>query len=192
MKIRKICLIVLLILPVACQEADNEKNHLNQINILTSKFEQLLQNSIAAANYEGMQIPNISLLDGGLLSKKIDQPTLIFRFSESNCQECVEQTALSIKTLFANNETHVIILADFAQNRKLQIYLNKLGLSKFKYYQIEQGRQDWAIDNISAPFLFITDNSLKMDNILLPHYSFPELTEGYLTIIADRLLKRGY
>lgn len=192
MKIRKICIIALLTLPFACQDANNDDNSLNQINFLTSKFEQLLHNSIATSNYEGTSIPDIELSDGTLLSERINQPTLIFRFSESNCQECVEQTALSIKTLFANHETHVIILADFVQNRKLQIYLNKLGLSNFIYYQVEQLSQDWPIDNISAPFLFITDNSLKIDNILLPHYSFPELTEGYLTNIADRLLYRGY
>lgn len=150
------------------------------------KYEQLSNSIVSSYFYEGNHLKNVSIGDKQMLSDAFHSKTVIFRFSELHCKECIDQVLDNLNIYFNEKENKVLLLADFQSIRKLEIYLSKKGLGKFNYTILKNQDENWPIEKAFAPYLFITDKELRIDNLLLPHYSTPEITEGYLSLISKK------
>lgn len=178
------CFILLIIFISSCSN-ENESDS----SELLARYNQLYSNSLATFKIQNISIPNYPLMDNIRLNNIVDSEVLVFHFSESHCQECVKQVAGLIKTYFKNTPSDVLILSSFQSRRTMKLYLSKLGLNDFNNYQVQFGLDQAEIE--IAPLLFITDKNLRMINILLPHYSLYDQTEGYFQIISERF-HNGY
>jgi len=105
--------------------------------------------------------------------------TIIFHFSEKNCDECVLKELKKIKKFIVDNKRlsqHIMILSNYSNSRYLLSFkiANKLDL---KIYNTSQQ----FLSEINLPFYFYLDESLTFKDIYFPIKDMPDLTETYLT-----------
>jgi len=112
-----------------------------------------------------------------------DEYTLVFYFTEINCQVCVKQVFKIIQEL---NIQKVLFISRFSSARNLLVFKN---VNDFQgnFYMIESTTElNGAMDSNNLPYLFILDSSGKIHDLFVPDKSIPNLTKSYLQITMTK------
>ncbi len=162
---------------------DNSNNQISTENSLSFVYQEIAEKKYS---YESAPINNL-ILENEPLEKKIMEPTLVFRFSESNCQECVKQVAKALSIHFTENNEKILVLGSYSSTRSLNLYLKSLNIDHLRWFNIPQDALNEQLDNQNIPYLFVANNQLIIDNLFIPHYSLESLTDKYIRVLSERL-----
>jgi len=119
------------------------------------------------------------------LLNRINNVTLIFRFSGYYCDVCnifvlkklkehFPDFATSDKIMLIGSEIEPRLRVDFFGKEILTLKNSELGL---------------PLEETKTPFLFLLDKKGKIEMVFIPDKSLPDYTDRYLEVIKNRFLK---
>lgn len=117
--------------------------------------------------------------------------SLIFRFSELNCEECIDA---EIDVLLGNQDKFkkdVILIAYYQNQRDLFVFykeFQKKGLTNIKMFLSPEKGLDIPIDKINMPFYFCVNSNLIMNNFFIPQKEKPIFSQVYLDYTSKNFL----
>src|SRR5699024_1686224 len=84
-------------------------------------------------------------------------PKLVFRYSELNCMQCVDQEVANIKSLAQEiGKEHIIIAATYDSIRDLFLF-KRINNLEFPVYKLPDEGFRLPLDQATVPFLFMID-----------------------------------
>lgn len=169
----------------------NKKMDKNKTQLLT--FEH---NFIREKENENLKLnSNIELIDiegKTVLAKDIFKTnSLVFRFSELNCGECIDAEIDALVNSKDKIKKDVILVAYYQTPRDLFVFykeLQKKGMINFKMYLSPDKGLAIPIDKLNMPYYFCVNGNLIMNNFFIPQKEKPNLSEVYLDYTSKKFL----
>lgn len=111
----------------------------------------------------------------------IKNKTLVIRFSQLNCQACIE----AIKPLLKGLKTkQVVVFADYTNKRFLKEF--KKGLNEsWRLFNVKL--LNIPMDDLNIPYFFVLDEEMRLSHVFIPHKEMLSHVEEYLEIIEQHL-----
>ena len=141
---------------------------------------------------EGLQLDrNLFLISETFDTLKLkdlvkSQQILIFRYTELNCDDCVNSQVKNIVELiniykidqiaFFTNYEEALHLSNFKRLNQLQIKIYKiknLGIN---------------IENLNTPYFFLLNKDCKIEHVYIPDKNNNELTQSFFKLISSELV----
>lgn len=171
----------------------NKKLDKSKTDLATSE-----QNFIKEKENENLELDgNLPLLDiegNTVLAKEIIKTnSLVFRFSELNCHECIDA---EIDALIKNKikiKKNIVFIAYYQNKRDLFVYskdFNNKGLTNIKMYFLPDKALLIPIDKLNMPYYFCVNSDFKMTNFFIPQKDKPKLSNIYLDYISKNFLNK--
>lgn len=107
---------------------------------------------------------------------KTNEPILIFRIHENNCNDCVEQALQKLEEVRGQGNIKIIVLAKYPSLSSVSLNF-KINFPTYIFRYIKQD----SLAN-TKPYFFVLKNG-KMENVFFPDWEMPELLSNYI----DRL-----
>jgi hypothetical protein len=128
------------------------------------------------------------LLLKDLLNKR-NFPTVIFRYSELHCQECVNAQIKTLKD-FANDigYDNVLLLANYKNNNDLSVFKRLNQLRDMKIYQVDS--LNISIEEFNLPYVFVVDKNMSVQLLFIPDKELSDLDTEYYKIIKRKFFRR--
>lgn len=156
----------------------------------TTKFLQM--NQLKSLEFEGMCLPDIFLRsDSGniTLYSAIKHPTLIFRYFDINCTDCIQKEATLIKQHTIGIEDRVIFIASFQNYRSMRAY-NIANEITQKTFQLNLDQQlESEMDRNRLPYYFILYPNGKISHFFISAQEGSPYIELYLKGIKHILVE---
>ncbi|MFT3749317.1 MAG: hypothetical protein QM768_13410 [Agriterribacter sp.] len=113
---------------------------------------------------------------------------LIFRFTELNCETCVDATLSSMKRIMGNDQLRksVIILTSYKFNAYYKDWKRSNNI-EFDIYNLGDIKLPLLSESLVRPYLFYLDDSLKIQNVFFPIKEYAYSTDQYLSFISKKL-----
>lgn len=170
-------------------------NKTTQVSSLKDMKINMLEETIEKSlNSENLKIRNnvtINDGEGPTLLKNVvsSKPMLILRYSELNCQTCIDVQLASLNKLADKiGKKNIIILASYNTIVNMTKFkrINKLNLSIYNVDSI-----GFPLEKSNIPFYFIIDKDRMAKLIFVPNKEFPSLTEKYFELIQNRFFSEN-
>lgn len=119
-----------------------------------------------------------------MLSK---QPKLVFRYSELNCQQCVDTVFKRLKQLAEEvGKEKILILSSYSNHRDLLLFkrINQIDL---EVYNLNETKLDISVEEVNIPYMFLLDNDFRAKFVFIPEKTMPQLTDNYLLLIKNKM-----
>jgi len=116
-----------------------------------------------------------------------EKPKLIFRYSELNCNVCVDAQLALIKTFIEKYGEENLIMISSYKFRKTVYQFKILNNIRNEIFNVDFLNQ--SIDNLNTPYYFILDNTYIPKMMFIPEKAFPEDTEEYFKKIQNMYFK---
>lgn len=129
--------------------------------------------------FESTDFFDIPLNDSLKLFDLADQGIMFMRFAEDQCLVCIEQVADALQGFTDRGKQKVVILATYESTRNLSLYLKRLGIDSFQFFNIERYPDQHELEGVNEPYMFQLSGN-KLVNLWLPHYTLQELNEAYI------------
>jgi len=184
--IRNIVVVMLLAVLFSCAKKESEKAQNTELDHIQSQLNQLTSIDRARFHFENSTFPNIQLNDTLEISQ-LGDGYLFLRVSELHCQDCIEDISLFINDHFSTKKHLVVILGQFKSERAMSIYLRKLNLLETNWFLVNE-IEGCELESTQAPYAFLLINENRIDNLWLPHYSLPQLSNDYILSISRKLI----
>lgn len=110
-----------------------------------------------------------------------DKPILIYRYSDTSCQPCIDEHLILLKKNFKESDP-IIILGSF-QSRKYYLIIKKNKVRDFVLYSIPINSLNIDIDQYGLPYCFILHPNMKISNVFIPDQNNPEYTRQYFEAV---------
>jgi hypothetical protein len=124
-----------------------------------------------------------------ILDKIFDEKQkLVLRYSELNCNTCIDVQFDALKKLAKKiGEKNIIILASYKSDADFNRFMriNKLN---FEVYNVEH--INLPLEKRNIPYYFITDKSLFAKLVFIPRKEYPKVYEKYFEIITKRFFTK--
>ena len=117
----------------------------------------------------------------------IKQPTLIYRFSSSNCTICVEEQFAMLKEMQNYLPEHIILLGSYLSYKNLNI-IKRTQQFHFKVYNVME--LDIPMENQSNPYYFVINPDMTCNHFFSAMKETPFFTQKYLSSIGCKLTKK--
>lgn len=107
---------------------------------------------------------------------------MIFKYSELNCNVCIDSQIIIVKKL-ANiiSPQKIIFLSSYNQNSNLYRF-KRLNSIKSEIYNIHDGL-GLNIDTLNVPYYFIMSPECRISNVFIPDKMDMEMTIRYIETI---------
>ena len=164
----------------------------DQLKVNEMKVEMLLNNIYYQGESEG------AVMDGALQTESESgdvsslaalvsgKPLLFLRYSQLNCNLCVDHSLNYLKTIADSiGSDNIVILASYNTMRELALF-KRVNQIRFPVYRIEDNSLGIPADKYSFPFLFITNKSLTATHLHIPDKDVPQLDRILLSVITRR------
>ena len=113
------------------------------------------------------------------------KPTLIFRFSTSFCQLCVEQEITNLNKLInETNKFEIIGISDFRDMGKYKNYV-KLKSTRFETFNLIDPLSI-ELEFLQIPYLFVINNGPQATLVFLPLKIIQENSSRYYEILKSK------
>lgn len=114
----------------------------------------------------------------------ISKPVLVLRYSELNCQSCVDDLLTELKEVGIFNESNTLLLAYYREPAYLYQFkrMNRLELPVFSIQHT-----GLPPDTLNLPYFFLMNSKLQISNVFIPEEGDTESMAAYLTFAAKRL-----
>lgn len=118
--------------------------------------------------------------------------TLIYRFSEDMCDECINQDLSELdKCQEEIGKCHVFIFPAYDQSRNNTVYL-KNKLTRFRYKNTQTNLIGFPIHNetgLRQRYFAFIDNNGEIVSMFFPIKNEQKLTQSYFRLIKDKFKK---
>lgn len=118
------------------------------------------------------------------LDSLLKSPKLILRFSEQNCETCIESEVRLINQL--NLSSHVLGFASYNNLRMLKLAKAKYHI-QFPLFFLPFGENNImpaAKEELGKPYLFVMGPELHAQYVMFPSLEYPEMSEKYYQEVA--------
>ena len=177
-----------------------EEEHTKEITKLKKeskeyKYEILKESSLHQIKSEAIKLKPVILLEPATgnnikLSDLISGPKLILRYSELNCDVCVNQEVKNLKNLEKEiGRENIIIIASYNDPKHLNLF-RRINQVEAEIYNIGEGKLNIPLETANAPFLFVLDPSLITKTVFMPSKEIPEMSETYYKLIISKFFKK--
>lgn len=162
-----------------------------QTNIFRTKYNQLTVYKEVELKTEGKYLSASIFLENEngnyRLNEIINQEKLILRYSEINCNTCVDSQIVAFKNL--SNKLGVEKLAIFSSYERFgDMYrFKRLNKVTMPIYNLKSDL-GLLIDTLNTPYYFILSPTLQIRNVFIPRKEVNEITSIYLNSI-ERLFQ---
>jgi hypothetical protein len=155
---------------------------------------KILKNYMIIAKYsENISIKKEILISNEKGKFKLDKIIdngfkLVLRYTELNCQSCVDTELSSLQNL-ANKigMEKIVILASYKNNEDL-IKFKRLNKLKLPMYNVDS--LSIPLENMNIPFYFICDKEFKTKLVFIPKKEISNLTVDYLKLV-EKIFKEN-
>jgi len=114
----------------------------------------------------------------------ISKPVLVLRYSELNCQSCVDDLLTTIKESDLFNASNTLLLAYYSEPAYLYQFkrMNRLELPVFSIQYT-----GLPPDTLNLPYFFLMNSKLQISNVFIPEEGNTDAINTYLAFAAQRL-----
>ncbi len=162
------------------KETNQELDEFHRVNSeVNAKMAGRIAYNISCADADGQTVQLSSLVE--------KKPVLIFRYSNLNCNTCVESEFEHLNQIFDNHgDDPVVILCSYHRERDFQIF-KRINQIEFRIYQIPHDGFDWIAEHFDSPYYFILNSGMTVSDILIPNKEYPDISKQYLVGVKQRL-----
>ena len=114
----------------------------------------------------------------------INSSTLVYRFSETHCNDCIEEQFMTLKNIDYRKPENVILLSSFSSIKKIRILKDTYEL-KYDLYNLRG--INIPSDSLSKPYFFVIDPDLTCHSFFVPISELPLLTRQYLSTVKQKI-----
>lgn len=161
-----------------------------ETDFIQSQFNQLVEIDRSRFYFEDTLFPDIPLNDSISISE-YGKGYLYLRLSELHCQECIEDMVMFINDHFRGYKSLIVILGQFKSERSMSIYLRRLNLLETNWFLVNK-IEGHSLEKNQAPYAFLLNEENRLDNLWLPHYSLPQLSDEYIQAMAFKLINEAF
>lgn len=116
---------------------------------------------------------------------------IVFRFSDFSCESCIIQELINLNALAKEiGNDNIIYLGSFTNIRKAISFSKENNLEKSNFYFINYDALGTSLEVEHLPFVFILDESMKINTPFFPRYNIPELSVEYYKIIKQKYFEK--
>jgi len=150
----------------------------NQLKFIYSSNGEIINGNIKVYNKEKKSFLLREILG--------NSPKLVFRYSELNCDVCVDLEVKKIKKMAkVIGENNVLMLANYRDLNSLLIFKKIHNLS-IPVYNLENQTLGLSVDKINTPYLFVSDSSLATKSMFIPNKKYPNISDIYYEVIKKK------
>lgn len=134
--------------------------------------------------------PNIKLLGENeetvYLGTVCSTPKLIYRYSEINCDICIDSQIEIIKEKISQwGEENIIFISSYRFNRDLSVF-KRINRLKIKIYNLKE-KLPLPVEQFNTPYYFVFDpQTYRAVNVFIPLKENPSQTLFYLNSIRQK------
>ncbi|HLO92366.1 MAG TPA: hypothetical protein VK172_14470 [Lentimicrobium sp.] len=112
------------------------------------------------------------------------KPSLVLRYSELNCQSCVDIILKSLLSDTSFNENNTLILGYYREPDYLYQFkrINSVHMPIFNIWALEL-----PPDTLNVPYIFLIDNYRVAHNVFIPEQGDSIAIKNYLSFAAKKL-----
>jgi hypothetical protein len=115
---------------------------------------------------------------------------LVFRYSELNCNTCIDKQIDILKKYAAKIGNDNIILFVSSSNSRYRIQFKKVNNIHFPIYELSSDLEK-QLPNIDLPYYFIMEkNNLRINSFFIPQKEIHQLTEEYFRGILNKYFSK--
>lgn len=161
----------------------NKKSDKNKVELSTFEHNFIKENENEYLELDG-NLPLVDIAGKTVMAKEIIKAnSLVFRFSETNCESCIDA---EINALVKNKDKikkDVILIAYYQDKRDLFVFYKDFqnkGLTNIKMYLLANNALLIPLDKLNIPYYFCVNSDLTMNNFFIPQKDKPRLSKAYL------------
>lgn len=122
------------------------------------------------------------------IKEKLNTKKIIFRYSELQCNVCVEKQIQSLKRYKDKiGVDNILIIADYSNFRNLIVF-KKINSLDIPVYNLSK-KMSLEIEKKDIPYFFIADNSLVAKDYFIPIKEIKNYTDNYLNTMYIKHFK---
>jgi hypothetical protein len=138
---------------------------------------------------EGARLDHSLLLkseksDSQLLHNVLDRAKLVLRYSELNCQTCVDAMLTQLQNNGNFNTSNCLLLA-YYRNPAYLYQFKRMNRLQLPVYSIN--KTGLPPDTLNIPYFYLLDKDLRVSNVFIPEEGDTSLIAAYLRFAAKRL-----
>lgn len=115
-------------------------------------------------------------------------PKIIFRYSELNCQLCIEEEIkILLKYINDIGFDNILFFSTYNSTRDLFLFKRINQLQNFKIYNLKEEKLNIPIDSLNIPYVFLVDSSGNVVMLHIPEKTKPEFSEQFYNVVISRL-----
>lgn len=114
-----------------------------------------------------------------------DKPLFVFRFSNNDCDVCIDKLIEQLKKMGAAiGFEKIIFISDFIYPRQIGIFMREHDIN-FKVYSFAKFEFGTELDK-QTPYFFILDTDFLMKNLFVAFHSYEVLNEEFFNLITKK------
>lgn len=164
-------------------------HELEETNIFKANFGFGIENS-------EYKLTNILLKDSlnntfplDSLCKQSSKRLLICRFSELNCESCVNFAINNIlQNIDSIGKENILFMGEFKNNKLFNKRKVAYGINNLRVFNSNSLKI--PAENLGYPYYFIIDSSRIIHNVFVPDKGMPHISSRYLNLIQKRYFKQ--
>ena len=108
-----------------------------------------------------------------------DSPKFFFRFTEQNCNTCVDAEIKKLNRLTALiGKDNIIFLVSYSSNHAIQLLKRNYGFAGRIYNIDETKTAGWDVEKLNVPYFFLGDSS-GISDFFIPEKDLPLISDIY-------------
>lgn len=127
------------------------------------------------------------------ISSLLTNKKLVYRFSALHCDSCIINEFENLKKHIINNGLKyqdVIVICYYQNPRNLFTFKRINKLKDFEIYNLLNDSIELEAENLSVPYFFVLDSTLKISQSFIPQKHLNQKTNDYL-VVALKSLKNN-
>lgn len=138
---------------------------------------------------EGTKLNHLLLLknekaDSLLINTITGSPKLVLRYSELNCQSCVDAMLTQIQSNSNISNENILLLA-YYKNPAYLYQFKRMNQLQLPVYSIKN--TGLPPDTLNLPYFYLLDKDLRVSNVYIPEEGDTAAVADYLRFAAKRL-----
>ena len=153
----------------------NYKNQMMWFHLITENTKLNSKTDVINENFD--TIP---------LSDLISRPVIVLRYSELNCQSCVDELIVRFQNTKSLDSANTVLLSWY--NNPTHLYQFKR-MNRLQYPVFSIKNTGLPPDTLNVPYLFLLDQSLKVSNVFIPEEGDIASLTQFLSFASQKLDK---
>jgi len=116
-----------------------------------------------------------------------DSPVFVCRYSDINCNVCIEAIFEQLNVKLGDAPDKVLVLCSYGIRRDF-VAIKKINKVKFPIYKIKHEELNLLPEEYNVPYCFILNPNMTITYIHIPDKNFPHLNELYFDGIKRLLM----